>query len=162
MVRLYKAQFSLKNCPIVLVYSTVAAASALLLTIGLPNTTTELDQRLRFLFKSLDECSETLGFAGEARRKFQKRLDKAPSNVGGGKSSPTEPVPRDEQDLTHDQLQASSPWMDFVFGISSDTENLTSYEPNGTSFGYGMLPLASPFDTSQFFADEQLQGYDQG
>lgn len=155
MLRQYQAQFGLRNCPIVLVYSAVAAASALLLPLPPSTAHPELDPRLKFLFRSLYECAETHDFAEEARRRLQKSMEKntnLATPVSGRRPDQDHVMPSSAgaqdstQDRDHTQPSPASPSIDWVLGGAFDFINPQHYESNSTTFDYEMSPLVDAFD----------------
>jgi len=162
MLRRYQAQFGLKNCPIVLVHSALAAASALLLSLGPSAVHPDLDQRLKFPLKSLDECSDTHAFAGEARSRLQRSVEKNSNGLMLSQPHQHEMPPALDQPM-YDQLRAqaqahaSSIWTDWEFNGALQLVNPEDFDPSGTFCGHGMSPLDIMFDPSGFSVNESLQ-----
>lgn len=146
MLRQYQAQFRLQNCPVVLVYSAVAAASAVSLTqqstAATIHLSARLDQRLRFLFKSLDECADTHNFAAEARRRLEKSLQGSHDAIATGEQDGPS-ASRAGETWGHDQAWASDPTeypgMDWFYSGAFNFGSPESQEFTGTTFGYDPL-----------------------
>lgn len=156
MLRQYQAQFGIKNCPIVLVYSVIAAASALLLCLSPVAAASELDQRLKFLLASLDECSATHDTAEEARSRFQQSLEKKSSELLPAQPERF-PTPLLGEQVLNQEQHSSSPWTEWELSGATGLVDLPGSVFDGSSFAYGMSPLTHNFDPILFSTLESPQ-----
>lgn len=75
LIREFRAQHSLSQSPIILVYSAVMAASGIFFTHESIPPLDEKDRRLTFILKVLEDCSSIHDIAREAKAKLQTNID---------------------------------------------------------------------------------------
>jgi hypothetical protein len=75
LIRQFRTQQGLGHSPALIVYSAVMAGSGILFTQDFSIVGSERDQRLSFILKVLEECSQTHKLAREAQIKLQANID---------------------------------------------------------------------------------------